>query len=71
MHNLLINIIGKEEIRKRKYKTEKLSQNFKQNYRKQMRGAMIPKNKTKDIQTLLYIKQIINKNLVYNTKKSA
>lgn len=56
MHNLLINIIGKEEIRKRKYKTEKLSQNFKQNYRKQMRGAMIPKNKTKDIQTLLYIK---------------
>lgn len=49
MHNLFINTIGKEEIRKRKYKTENLSQNFKQNYRKQMGGAMIPKNKTKDI----------------------
>lgn len=34
MHNLFINTIGKEEIRERKYKTKKLSQNFKQNYRK-------------------------------------
>ena len=47
MHNLFINTIGKEEIRKRKYKTENLSQNFKQNYRKQMGGQWFQKIKQK------------------------